>query len=92
MKRHRLVKARDDCNRRALVFSRTRRDDESSQPPFAPIVTLDWREISSAVSTALRTRNCAITGLSVRSGVDTAICSKPLARWMYGDWMSSVES
>jgi hypothetical protein len=53
---------------------------------------LDECKISSAVSTALRTRNCAITGLSVRSGVDTAICSKPLARWMYGDWMSSVES
>jgi hypothetical protein len=31
-------------------------------------------------------------GLLVRSGVDTAICSKPLARWMYGVSMACAES
>jgi hypothetical protein len=48
-------------------------------------------QISSAVSTALRRRKFAATGLLVRSGVDTAICSKPLARWMYGDWKPLAE-
>ncbi len=30
--------------------------------------------------------------LLVRSIVDTAICSKPLGRWTYGDWMPPAES
>ncbi len=37
-------------------------------------------------------RSTRLPMLWVRSGVDTAICSKPLARWMYGDWMLLTES
>jgi hypothetical protein len=36
--------------------------------------------------------NVRLALLVVRSAVDTAICSKPLARWMYGDWMPPAES
>jgi hypothetical protein len=45
-----------------------------------------YRQISSAVSTVLRAqRILRLRWLLARSGVDTAICSKALARWMYGD-------
>jgi hypothetical protein len=37
-------------------------------------------------------RNFWLPLVLVRSIVDTAICSKPLARWIYGDWMPSAES
>ena len=37
-------------------------------------------------------KNLRVAMLVVRSAVDTAICSKPLARWMYGDWMPPAES
>jgi hypothetical protein len=43
-------------------------------------------------------RQCSARGSSslavllVRSSVDTAICAKPLGRWMYGDWMPPAES
>jgi hypothetical protein len=32
-------------------------------------------------------RNLLFPMLLARSIVDTAICAKPLGRWMYGDWM-----
>jgi hypothetical protein len=32
-------------------------------------------------------RNLLFPMLLARSTVDTAICAKPLGRWMYGDWM-----
>jgi hypothetical protein len=35
---------------------------------------------------------CVCAGVQVRSGVDTAICSKPLARWMYGDQLDPTWS
>jgi len=37
-------------------------------------------------------RNFRLPMLLARSSVDTAIWSKPLARWMYGDWMPPTES
>jgi hypothetical protein len=36
-----------------------------------------YRQCSAAI-------DCGSARLRVRSSVDTAICSKPLARWMYG--------
>jgi hypothetical protein len=30
--------------------------------------------------------------LRMRSSVNTAICSKPLGPWMYGDWIALAES
>ena len=46
---------------------------------------VNLRQISSAVSTALRVKRVSFALILGGSGVDTAICSKPLARWMYGD-------
>ena len=54
--------------------------------------SLVLHQISSAVSTALREHNERLAMLVVRSAVGTAICSKPLARWMYGDWIPPAES
>ena len=55
--------------------------------------SLDECQISSAVSTALRTHELRGDPESQwRSAVGTAICAKPLVRWMYGDWMDSAGS
>src|ERR1039458_7425454 len=50
------------------------------------------RQVLSAIAKSLvpyrqcsACRTSRMPMLPVRSSVDTAICSKPLARWMYGD-------
>jgi hypothetical protein len=75
----------------SLTFKLHRRR-ESTQTRMAPRVLLESCQISSAVSTALREHNERLAMLVVRSAVGTAICSKPLARWMYGDWIPPAES
>jgi hypothetical protein len=49
-------------------------------------------QISIAVSAALRVKRLPFSAEVPRSGADKAICAKPLARWMYGDWMDSAGS
>jgi hypothetical protein len=78
----------------ALPFaSKPQRNGCSHEKPIErQEVAPNERLISSAVSTSLRMKRMPFAWILRRSGVDTAICSKQLARWTYGDWIAPAEN